>query len=352
MKLLMITGLGSAVNLAYGKKGAFYYTLEEFHKYWARIDIICPKIKGQESGVKVLFGNVYLHISSLPLILHPIYFVWKCIRLHRTYKFNLMTVQEFPPFYNGIGASIIHNRICVPYVLEIMHIPGYPRASTVKESIYKWLTKLIIKWDTKTARAVRVINQTEAPNFLVRAGVPKNKLVYIPAFYINLDVFKPRDVVKKYDLIFVGRLEKNKGLDILLEIAKKSDLKIIIVGDGPLMKFCKSGHKVLMHGFAKDSAEVAKLINESRALIMLSYNEGGPRVILESLACGVPVIATSVGIVPDVINRNNGRIVNWLADEAIKAFQEIKNTKVTTNMAQFERMAAIKNYAGALKNLI
>lgn len=45
MKLLMITGLGSAKDLASGKRGAFYNTLEEFHKYWERIDIIAPKVQ-------------------------------------------------------------------------------------------------------------------------------------------------------------------------------------------------------------------------------------------------------------------------------------------------------------------
>lgn len=41
-KLLMISGDRS---LAEGKRGAFYNTLEEFRKYWDRIDVICPKVQ-------------------------------------------------------------------------------------------------------------------------------------------------------------------------------------------------------------------------------------------------------------------------------------------------------------------
>src|SRR3989344_9212237 len=104
-KLLMITGLGSAKDLASGKRGAFYNTLEEFHKYWDRIDIIIPRVKDVQAIE--LFGNVHLHISSWPLIFHPLFFVKKGIGLHKRYNFNLMTVQDFPPFYNGIGADLL-----------------------------------------------------------------------------------------------------------------------------------------------------------------------------------------------------------------------------------------------------
>jgi glycosyltransferase involved in cell wall biosynthesis len=109
---------------------------------------------------------------------------------------------------------------------------------------------------------------------------------------------------------------------------------------------------VTCFGFAKDSTEIAKLINESRVLIMLSYNEGGPRVVLEALACGIPVIATPVGIVEDVIKKDNGRIIGWSADEAIRAFEAIKNIKATTGVSQFEKKETIKNYADKLKNII
>ncbi|KKP78005.1 MAG: Glycosyl transferase, group 1, partial [Candidatus Moranbacteria bacterium GW2011_GWF2_35_39] len=142
-------------------------------------------------------------------------------------------------------------------------------------------------------------------------------------------------------------------------IAKKSNLKILIVGNGALHNYLKLeiqnsklNDRVILYGWAKDSAEVAKLINESRALIMLSYNEGGPRVILEALACGVPVIATPVGIVPDVLSLNNGRIVEWSSNQAIKAFDEIKSIKVATDLSRFDKAAAIKNYADNIKEVI
>ena len=369
-KLLMITGLGSVTDLASDRKGAFYNTLEEFHKYWDRIDIISPCVRGQPIGEKIIFGNTHIHISKWPLFLHPLFFLSKGIELYRINHFNLMTTQDYPPFYNGIGARLLWMKIRVPYILEIMHIPGHPMSANFREWFYKQLTKVFVRFVAKKAVAVRVINKIQVPDFLTKHGVPREKLKYIPAFYIDLNIFKPLDLEKKYDLIFVGRLEPNKGLDLLLEVAQKSNLKILIVGTGPLYNDLRSqienyngglfGLKdrhcnlsnISLHGFAKDFLEVAKLINESRALAMLSYNEGGPRVVLEALACGVPVIATSVGIVPDVINRNNGVIVDWSAEDVIRAFEEIKDLKFKTDLSQFEKKLAIKNYADKLKELI
>src|SRR3989344_4712593 len=281
-KLLMITGLGSAKDLASGKKGAFYNTLEEFSKYWERIDIICPKsvasqrqlVSGktnyqflpdrQAEPITNYFGNVYLHISSWPLVFHPLWFLKKGIEIYKEQKFDLMTVHEFAPFYNGIGARLLWNKIRVPYVVEIHHIPGYPRAANFKEEIYKILTRLFIEFDSKKAKAVRVVNQNQVPKFLIESGIPKEKIIYIPSIYIDSDVFKSMDLSKEYDLIFVGRLEKNKGLYLFLETIKITGLRGIIVGTGPLMNDCKLKIKnfklkITMHGWAKDSQEIAEL---------------------------------------------------------------------------------------------
>ncbi|MEK7659540.1 MAG: hypothetical protein AAB338_02740, partial [Patescibacteria group bacterium] len=137
MKLLMISGDRSLVQ---GKKGAFYNTLEEFHKYWTRIDIIMPRARGPVSpyphsaqllfarygGPPVesplaLFGNVFIHCSPWPLIFQSWWILKKGQEIYKEQKFDLITVHEYPPFYNGIGAKMLWNRIRVPYVLEIFH---------------------------------------------------------------------------------------------------------------------------------------------------------------------------------------------------------------------------------------
>ncbi len=366
-------------TLAGGKRGAFYNTLEEFHKYWEQVDIICPKIsRGSTSGgfeVEPLFGNVFIHPSPWPLWLQPWWILKKGLEILKANSYKseagncVMTVHEYPPFYNGIGARLLWNKINIPYVLEIHHIPGYPKAADFKEWIYKIAMRCFIKYDAAKAKAVRVVNQKQVPGFLIRAGVPENKIIYIPSLYIDLDIFKPTDVKKQYDLIFIGRLAKNKGVNLLLEalaiLSKTHNLKpkTLIVGDGPMLKKLKLQTinyqlqtNVTFHGWAKDSQEVARLLNESRILVVPSYNEGGPRVALEAMACGVPVLATPVGIVPDVI-KNAGEIIDWNpADISKKVLELLGNTAKYQEYranglkiaSHFEKRAAIKNYAEKL----
>ena len=49
---------------------------------------------------------------------------------------------------------------------------------------------------------------------------------------IDLDVFKPLALKKEYDIIFVGRLEQQKNISLLLEVLSKTNLKTLIIGKG------------------------------------------------------------------------------------------------------------------------
>lgn len=370
----MITGLGSAKDLASGKKGAFYNTLEEFHKYWERIDIIAPRITSHESRIMNLLGNVYIHISPWPIIFHPFWFLKKGLEIYKEQKFDLMTVHEFPPFYNGIGARLLWNRVKVPYVLEIMHIPGYPKAAGFKEIFYRTLMKVFIGYDAQKAKAVRVINKKQTPDFLKKAGIPEHKLVYIPAFYIDLEIFSKKNVEKKYDLVFAARLEKNKGITNLvkaIELVKKQkpDVTLLVIGGGPLKERLKTyvadrglSDNIIFSGWLETSRDVSVAYNSARIFVSPSLNEGGPRVVLEAMACGLPVITTKVGLMPDIIkDGEDGLFTGWLPEEMAEKISYLMNDKALQDkfsvagmelVRQFEKRAAIKNYADNLKYLL
>jgi glycosyltransferase involved in cell wall biosynthesis len=369
--LLMITGLGAAEGLAQGKHNALYSTLQEFHKHWDRIDIVVPKVKNQT--IREIFSNVHIHASPVPLLFHPLFFVAKIVSLSRQIHFDLMTVHEFPPFYNGIGARIVSGLIGIPYVLEIMHVPGVPRASGLKEHLYRWLFKVFIAFDARPARAVRVINQKQTRDFLVKAGVPVGKIQYIPAFYIDLEVFKTENIEKKYDLVYAARLEPNKGILNLLKAVKilrenKSDLKLCVIGDGPLRgeleRYIKQNQlqtNVEFSGWLKGPEDVARVFNQSRVFVNPSLNEGGPRVALEAMACGVPVVTTPVGLMVDIIKDNeNGLVCDWSPENMAEKISEMLGDAGLRErcsgagrllVQKFERKTAIADYAHALEKL-
>ena len=364
----MITGDRA---LAQGRKGPFYYMLEEFSRHWERIDIICPKT---EQKVFNVHKNIYIHSSNKPIIFHPWFILKKGLEIYKKEEFDLFTVHSYPPFYNDIGGRWLYNRTRIPYGLEVMHITGYPKAGNFKDWFYKILTRLFIKWSAKKALAVRVINQKQTPEFLKKAGVPAEKIKYIPAFYIDLDIFKPQNLEKKYDLVFSGRLVKNKGIVLLLEAVKKlklkiKNLKLIIIGDGPLKpgieKYIRRNdlqENVVFSGWLSTVADVAKIYNQSKVLVMPSFNEGGPRVTLEAMACKVPVITSRVGVMLDIIKHGeNGLFIDWDAkDITEKILASLNDANLYKKIAEnghntaqrFERKKAIKNYADIYKKLL
>jgi glycosyltransferase involved in cell wall biosynthesis len=106
---------------------------------------------------------------------------------------------------------------------------------------------------------------------------------------------------KIYDVIFAGRLIKEKNVDVLLKAVSLlktefPDIKCCIVGDGPekasLMKLATKLDicaNVKFAGFQKYEALIGK-IKASRTLVLPSSREGFGMVVIEAFACGVPVV--------------------------------------------------------------
>jgi len=368
MNLLMITGNRA---IAQGDKGTFYQMLKEFSLYWDRIDILCPKTI--QKAFKI-HENVFIHVSPYSLIFHPFFIRKKGEELYKKHNYHFMTVHEFPPFYNGLGARILFQRVKVPYLLEIHHVIGYPRAPNFKEWFYKILTKFFINWDAKKAKAVRVINQKQVPYFLKKSGLPKEKIKYISAFYLDFNIFKPQTLGKKYDLVFCGRLARNKGALNLLKALKiirteVPNIKLAIVGGGALQKKIekwvsnkKLTNNIIVLGRLPELEDVARVFNQSKILIMPSFNEGGPRVTLEAMACGIPVITTRVGIMNELIkDKENGIFIDWSPKDIAKKSLFLLNShelrkkiaiKGKYAVQQFEKKKMIKNYALSCQKLI
>lgn len=357
--------------LAEGKHGAFYNTLEELHKYFERIDVITPRAA---RGPRQFFGNVYLHSSPWPLLFQPFWIIKKSKEIFKETGFDLMTVHEYPPFYNGLGAFLLSRATKAPYLLEIMHIPGLPKAANFKELFYRWLTGAYIERDSKPAKAIRIINQNQTKKFMISAGVPAEKLVYTPAFYIDTEIFKPKPIEKKYDLVYAARLEANKGISNLVRAVailkkEKPDVSLLIIGSGPLkrkiekeIKDLRLAGNVRFSGWLPDSEAVSSAMNEGRIFINPALNEGGPRVALEAMACGLPVISTRVGIMLDILkDGDNGMFCGWKPEEiasSVSGLLQAESARKRFSEAGleivkgFEKRLAIKNYADGLKKLI
>jgi D-inositol-3-phosphate glycosyltransferase len=122
--------------------------------------------------------------------------------------------------------------------------------------------------------------------------------------------------------LFVGRLEKLKGLDNLLKAVSllEGDMELLVVGGDDYSKGERKrlkkmseklgiSDKVKFYGAVKQSVLV-KYYNAASVCIVPSYYESFGMVILESMACGTPVISGRVGVAPDIIQSGvNGCLV-------------------------------------------
>ena len=111
-------------------------------------------------------------------------------------------------------------------------------------------------------------------------------------------------------IVYVGRLEKTKGVEDLVQAfealrRRRNDVELSLVGDGGARAFCDAaaarlGGALRLPG-ARPLAEVPRWIAASDVVTLPSWNEGMPNAVVEALACGRRVVATSVGGVPDLI---------------------------------------------------
>ncbi|MBI1934368.1 glycosyltransferase, partial [Candidatus Peregrinibacteria bacterium] len=212
MNLLMISG---DRTLASGKQGAFYATLEELRKHWERIDVICPqakirstksearnnsknsKFEGRKqfrsfraSSVECIsdfgfrisdFPNVFLHPSPHGLWYQSLWILRKGKELSRQRQYTVMTVHEYPPFYNGLGAWLLHRSTGIPFVSEIHHVVGYPVAADFREWIGRRMYPLYLRTLGRKAAAFRVVNSC-VQKLLVQFGVRQERIHLVPSF--------------------------------------------------------------------------------------------------------------------------------------------------------------------------
>ena len=155
------------------------------------------------------------------------------------------------------------------------------------------------------------------------------------------------------DLLFVGRLAAVKGVPVLFEalaLARQSrpNLRLTLIGDGPERSILEAeaeplGDAVRFVGYQSQDA-VALALKRADALVLPSFAEGVPVVLMEAMAAGIPVIATQIAGIPELVEHgisgllvppgDSGALANAilssLADPDLKvAMGEAGRAKVT-----------------------
>jgi glycosyltransferase involved in cell wall biosynthesis len=168
---------------------------------------------------------------------------------------------------------------------------------------YRWCFSFVDHSIFVTQKLKEQFFKQKLPHTILCAGM-------LPIFSSS----KPKDSVKKYDFIFVGTLDKNKGalrLKKLLAVIPDS-YTVAIVGAGMYEEdfITLAKEKNIDYFNFCTAQQLVDLYHQTKWLVNLSYNESFGLVITEALACGLPVLATkSDGSLSQVFDGVNGFIV-------------------------------------------
>ncbi len=161
----------------------------------------------------------------------------------------------------------------------------------------------------------------------------KSKNIYIKYNAVDTLTFFPDEKIKKdIDILFIGRFSIEKGVDILIDATKylSNKKRVVLIGDGilrnDLIKQAKTiNQDITFTGWIPNS-ELPYYIRRSKLVVAPSRSECHAAVPLESMACGVPVIASQVSGMEDsiennksgwLLNQNNAKSLGKLINEVI-----------------------------------
>jgi glycosyltransferase involved in cell wall biosynthesis len=159
--------------------------------------------------------------------------------------------------------------------------------------------------------------------------VPREKLVRIP-IPVDLDIFRPIGEAERYAArahygvpkghLVIGSFQKDgvgwgkgeepkliKGPDVFLEVVARvaCERPVFVLLTGPARGYVKRGLERLgvpyAHDFIEDYETLPRCYAALDVYLNSSAEEGGPKGIIESMASGIPVVSTRVGMAPDLI---------------------------------------------------
>jgi len=159
---------------------------------------------------------------------------------------------------------------------------------------------------------------------------------------------------KNREIVSVARLVPIKGMSYLIRaMAHVKGGSLVIIGDGPerrklelLSRHLELSDRVFFIGWISDPSRIFDHLKQATVFVLPSLSEGRPRVLIEAMSCGLPVVATDVGGVPEVVvDGVNGLLVPPRDEKALaEAIEYVFNDIDFQRRASFENRKAATEY--------
>jgi len=167
----------------------------------------------------------------------------------------------------------------------------------------------------RNAAAIVVPTKALAKDIETRMPQTAGRIAIIPNYVDTDRFFSQPAIVPDVDVLFVGRLTAQKNIAALLEALARADVRAMIVGEGPLDGLVQAAARerpgAIVWQPKVPHAELPALLARAAVFVLPSLWEGHPKVLLEAMACGRPVLgARAPGIEEEIDHGRTG----WLAD--------------------------------------
>lgn len=365
----------------------FVYDLAKNLKEYFNVFVLCPRGRNAKKfeifeGVQVhrfryffpqkyavLMGGegILANMKKSPLAFIQLPFLaiaefFSTLLFIRHKKIDIVNTHWIVP--NGFIYGLMRRFFRIPHMMTVhaADIFALKRAGFAGHLVCKYTVKksdVVLPVSTYIRDCVREVSRVDFRHEIIPMGVDLNK-------------FNPGPAAKrdKFTFLFVGKFVEKKGLKFLLEAAaiiKKGvgNFKVIIAGGGQDEGYYKDyALKLGLDGYVEfagwvNNDRISSLCNQSDALVVPSVfdrkgeTEGMPVVILEAMACGIPVVASSISGITDVVKDNHNGLLFKPGDSkelaqmmlliyrsGIEAYRQ--NCIATARIYSIERLA--KNY--------
>ena len=271
---------------------------------------ICPArrlyTRGRRSLWQPLFYSIYL---ILPLLKE---------------KFDIIDCQQFP-YFSCISSGFVSKLKKIPLVITWIEVWGDYwnvylgkmgfSGKLIERSVARFSFPTIAV-SHRTARRFEMIHY-KTINSVIPAGIDTGNIKAISPSY------------EQSDIIFVGRLIKEKNADLLVEavalaLPEYPALRVLILGEGPEEKKIQEIIKqkyledvIRLHGFYDSHDDMIAALKSSKIFVLPSTREGFGISALEALACGLPVVTIDhpANAIRDLINGKNGFLCSLSAGD-------------------------------------
>ncbi len=314
------------------------------------------KAKSNNKKVIVARGIKFKNYPQYNLAVFPFFASLKL------YKINPDIIHIQTPFIMGLSGLISAKLSKIPVVSSFHTM--FMDKSIIKEyaSKNKYLQNLFTKYSWHyTKFFYNSANNTIIPSYSIKQVLEKHGIkskIYIVPNGFNPKYFNQKInglstrqnlIENKHDkiILYVGRISKEKKLEILIKAAKvlNNNIKFVIVGDGPALAYYKNiveknslQNRFKFIGFVPHK-ELGKYYAASDLFCIPSTFETQGLVALEAMACGKPVIGANHLALKDIIKNNkNGELFKpndykSCAKKIKKVLNNIKSYKYTIETA-------------------